>query len=81
MEYNRHCELYKSLKSKNVNEMDDVESSANPSWDGDYHNYANGLDNFLQINNTGDGTNYYPNGEELDQQDIQCQEFREQMEK
>ena len=63
VEYNRHCELYKSLKSKDVNEMDDVESSANPSWDADYHKYANGLDNFLQINNTGDGTNYYPAGD------------------
>ena len=63
VEYNRHCELYKSLKSKDVNEMDDVESSANPSWDSDYHKYANGLDNFLQINNTGDGTNYYPQGD------------------
>ena len=49
VEYNRHCELMKSLKSKDVNEMDDVESSANPSWDSDYHKYANGLDNFLQL--------------------------------
>jgi len=63
VEYNRHCELFKSLKSKDVNEMDDVESSANPSWDSDYHKYANGLDNFLQINNTGDGTNYYLAGD------------------
>ena len=63
VEYNRHCELMKSLKSKGVNEMDDVESSANPSWDGDYHNYANGLDNFLQINDAGNGTNYYPAGD------------------
>ena len=43
--------------------MDDVESSANPSWDADYHNYANGLDNFLQINDAGNGTNYYPQGD------------------
>ena len=63
VEYNRHCELMKSLKSKDVNEMDDVESSANPSWDADYHKYANGLDNFLQINDAGNGTNYYPNGD------------------
>ena len=63
VEYNRHCELFKSLKSKDVNEMDDVESSANPSWDADYHKYANGLDNFLQINDAGNGTNYYPNGD------------------
>ena len=27
--------------------MDDIESSANPSWDDDYHRYANGLNNFL----------------------------------
>ena len=63
VEYNRHCELMKSLKSKDVNEMDDVESSANPSWDADYHKYANGLDNFFQINDAGNGTNYYPNGD------------------
>ena len=63
VEYNRHCELFKSFKSKDVNEMDDIESSANPSYDDDYHKYANGLDNFLQINDTGDGTNYYPNGD------------------
>ena len=58
IEYNRHCELMKSLKAKDVNEMDDIESSANPSYDDDYHKYANGIDNFLQINATGDGTNY-----------------------
>ena len=46
IEYNRHCELYKSFKSKDVNEMDDIESSANPSYDDDYHKYANGLDIF-----------------------------------
>ena len=28
--------------------MDDIESSANPRWDADYHDYANGLDVFLQ---------------------------------
>ena len=63
VEYNRHCELFKSFKSKDVNQMDDVESSVNPSWDNDYHKYANGLDNFLQINNTGDRTNYDPAGD------------------
>ena len=47
VEYNRHCELFKSFKSKDVNEMDDIESSANPSYDDDYHKYANGLDNFF----------------------------------
>ena len=41
IEYNRHCELFKSFKSKDVNEMDDIESSANPSWDDDYHKYCN----------------------------------------
>ena len=55
VEYNRHCELYKSFKSKDVNEMDDIESSANPSWDADYHKYANGLDNFLQLDSIEDG--------------------------
>ena len=53
IEYNRHCELFKSFKSKDVNGMDDIESSANPSWDDDYHKYANGLDNLLQ--DTTDG--------------------------
>ena len=53
VEYNRHCELFKSFKSKDVNEMDDIESSANPSWDDDYHKYANGLDNLIQ--DTTDG--------------------------
>ena len=46
-QYARHCQLYKSFKSKDVNEMDDIESSPNPSWDDDYHRYANGLNNFL----------------------------------
>ena len=27
--------------------MDDIGSSANPSWDDDYHRSANGLNNFL----------------------------------
>ena len=53
IEYNRHCELYKSFKSKHVNEMDDIESSANPSWDDDYHRYANGLNNFLDPTTNG----------------------------
>ena len=39
-QYARHCQLYKSFKSKDLNEMDDVESSPNPSWDDDYHRYA-----------------------------------------
>eukprot|EP00438_Fugacium_kawagutii_P006517 Skav209110 [mRNA] locus=scaffold179:207051:209942:- [translate_table: standard] len=55
VEYNRHCELYKSFKSKDVNDMDDIEFSANPSWDSDYHKYANGLDNFLQLDSIEDG--------------------------
>lgn len=53
VECNRHCELFKSFKSKDVNEMDDIEGSANPSYDDDYHKYANGLDNLLQ--DTTDG--------------------------
>ena len=53
IEYNRHCELFKSFKSKDVNEMDDIESSANPSWDDDYHRYGNGLDNLLQATTDG----------------------------
>ena len=53
-EYNRHCETYKSFKSRDVNEMDDIESSANPSWDDNYHKYANGLDNFIFLNEAGD---------------------------
>ena len=53
IEYNRHCELFDCLKSKDVRDMDDIESGANPRWDGDYHDYANGLDVFLQPNTTG----------------------------
>eukprot|EP00438_Fugacium_kawagutii_P027036 Skav201247 [mRNA] locus=scaffold3106:94322:97027:+ [translate_table: standard] len=48
IEYNRHCELYECLKPKTVRDMDDIESGANPRWDADYHDYANGLDVFLQ---------------------------------
>ena len=40
VEYNRHCELY-------VRDMDDIEMSANPRWDADFHVYANGLDVFI----------------------------------
>lgn len=53
VDYNRHCELFKSFKSKDVNEMDDIESSANPSWDDDYHLYANGLENLLKATTDG----------------------------
>ena len=65
IEYNRHCELYKAFKSKDVNEMDDIESSANPSWDDDYHRYANGLDNFIRLNgnNPPDGVDVDPNAD------------------
>ena len=28
--------------------MDDIESSANPRWDADYHDYANGLDILIE---------------------------------
>eukprot|EP00438_Fugacium_kawagutii_P023277 Skav210923 [mRNA] locus=scaffold5324:4664:7271:- [translate_table: standard] len=54
IEYNRHCELYECLKPKNVRDMDDIESGANPRWDADFHDYANGLDVFLQPHTTGD---------------------------
>ena len=53
IEYNRHCELMKSSKSKDVNEMDDIESSINPSYDDDYHKYANGLNNFIDYTTSG----------------------------
>ena len=48
-EYNRHCELFKSFKAKDVNDMDDIESSANPSYDDNYHTHANGLNNFVDV--------------------------------
>eukprot|EP00438_Fugacium_kawagutii_P036448 Skav213609 [mRNA] locus=scaffold1971:127708:131034:+ [translate_table: standard] len=48
IEYNRHCELYECLKPKTARDMDDIESGANPRWDADFHDYANGLDVFLQ---------------------------------
>eukprot|EP00438_Fugacium_kawagutii_P035452 Skav216633 [mRNA] locus=scaffold1255:114106:117474:- [translate_table: standard] len=53
IEYNRHCELYECLKPKSVRDMDDIESGANPRWDADFHDYANGLDVFLQPNTGG----------------------------
>ena len=53
IEYNRHCELYESFKPKDVRDMDDIESSANPRWDGDYHNMATGLENILEGANAG----------------------------
>ena len=54
IEYNRHCELYECLKPKNVRDMDDIESGANPRWDSDFHDYATGLDVFLQPKTDGD---------------------------
>ena len=65
-EYNRHCETYKSFKSRDVNEMDDIESSANPSWDDNYHKYANGLDNFMFLNEAGDAIGINANGDHND---------------
>ena len=46
VEYNRHCELY-------ARDMDDIEMSANPRWDADFHDYANGLDVLLQATTAG----------------------------
>ena len=70
-QYARHCQLYKSFKSKDVNEMDDIESSANPSWDDDYHRYANGLNNFLDydsvVSTSGTATKGKTNEQELTQ--------------
>ena len=40
--------------------MDDIENSANPRWDADYHNYANGLDKILV--DTTDGATGTPGG-------------------
>ena len=53
VEYNRHCELYKSFKAKDVNELDDIESCANPSYDDEYHKFANGLGNLIQATTDG----------------------------
>ena len=51
----RHCELYNSFKSVEARHMDDIESSANPRWDDDWrHKYANGLDQFVRVNNAND---------------------------
>ena len=47
IEYARHCELFNCFQSKDVRDMDDIESGANPRWDADYHDYANGLDVLL----------------------------------
>ena len=34
--------------------MDNIESSANPRWDADCHDYANGLDVLVDAKTTGD---------------------------
>ena len=46
--------------------MDDIESSANPSFDDDYHRYANGWNNFLDydsvVSTSGNATQGKTNG-------------------
>ena len=37
----------------NTTAIDDIESSANPSWDDDYHMYANGLNNMIDYTTSG----------------------------
>ena len=54
IEYARHCELFNCFQTKDVRDMDDIESSANPRWDADYHDYANGLDVIVDAKTTGD---------------------------
>ena len=48
IEYARHCELFNCFQSKDVRDMDDIESSANPRWEADYQDYANGLDVLIE---------------------------------
>ena len=76
-QYARHCQLYKSFKSKDVNEMDDIESSANPSFDDDYHRYANGLNNFLdyKLVSTAGATNA---GTDADPRGVVTCKYRQQ---
>ena len=47
IEYNRHCELYDCLKSKDVRDMDDIENGASPRWNSDYHQMATGFENII----------------------------------
>ena len=54
IEYARHCELFNCFQTKDVRDMDDIESSANPRWDADFHDYANGLDVLVDAKTTGD---------------------------
>ena len=54
---------FNCFQSKDVRDMDDIESSANPRWDADYHDYANGLDVLVDINNAGDGVDVFPTGD------------------
>ena len=63
IEYARHCELFNCFQSKDVKDMDDIESAANPRWDIDYHDYANGLDVLIDINAAGDGVDVFPTGD------------------
>ena len=52
-DYHRHCELYDCFKSKDVRDMDDIENSANPRWDSDYHQMATGLEEIVIGSTTG----------------------------
>eukprot|EP00438_Fugacium_kawagutii_P027025 Skav232523 [mRNA] locus=scaffold1096:1064435:1067232:+ [translate_table: standard] len=62
-DYNRHCELYECFKPKDVRDMDDIEGCPNPRWDADFHNYANGLDQLIDINDAGDDIEHDVNGD------------------
>ena len=57
IEYNRHCELYKSFNRQDARDMDNLESSACPRWDDDWrHTYATGLAEMLDVNTRTDPT-------------------------
>ena len=59
--YNRHCELYNSLKRADARHSDDIEGSAQPRWDDDWrHKDANGLDQFVRLNGAGDAVEPSP---------------------
>ena len=51
-QYNRHCERSHSFKPVDARPNADIESR----WDDDWrHKYANGIDQFVKLSDTGDG--------------------------
>ena len=69
-QYSRRSDLYNSFKSVEAPHVDDIESSSNPPWDDDWrHTYANGLDQFVRVNNANDNVELPTGGDAKDYTD------------